>query len=73
MQYVVNGPAECIMGRVMLSMCTSLDCKGCSQRGNATIKTVVVGRVDSWEPTSLPHHSNEVSVKHGRMLGWRGS
>lgn len=50
-------------------MCnSSLDCKGCSQWGNAMIRIVAVGQVDNQEPTRLPQTSHEVSTKQGRIL-----
>lgn len=43
MQYVANGPAVYIVGRVTLDMYNSLVCKGCSQWRNTVVRIMVVG------------------------------
>lgn len=40
--------------------------------GQCHDSTVVVGRVDNWEPSRHPQHSPDVAVKQGMMLGCEG-
>ena len=62
----MSGPFGPIHTRVVVTD-TAFDYKECSQWGNATIRTVVVGEVHSQEPNRLPW-TTLMTVNQYRML-----